>query len=150
MKKALSLVTLLAFTLVFVSGCKEKVDPVSKRIAKTWTARIVKHGSSIVYSRGNANNSNPGYENYSLNLSSAPNVRLTEVEGTIFTGNYEVPSDTKLILNNLSPEPTGTSGTLEYTIQSISEDGSEMVIAGTAYAKTGGTVNTYTLTSTPL
>lgn len=150
MKKALSLVTLLAFTLVFVSGCKEKIDPVSKRIAKTWTARIVKHGSSVVYSRGNANNSNPGYANYSLNLASAPNVRLTEVEGTTFTGNYEVPSDTKLVLNNLSPEPTGTSGVLEYTIQSITEDGTEMVIAGTAYAKTGGTVNTYTLTSVPL
>jgi hypothetical protein len=147
MKKALSLVTLLVCTLVFVSGCKEKVAPVSERVAKTWSARIVKHGSSIVFSRGNSNNINPGYANYSLNLASAPNVRLTEVEGTTFTGNYEVPSDTKLILNNLSPEPTGTTGVLEYTIQSISEDGTEMVIAGTAYAKTGGTVNTYTLTS---
>jgi hypothetical protein len=36
---------------------------------------------------------------------------------------------------------------LEYTIQSIAEDGSEMVIMGTAYAKTGGTTNTYTLMS---
>lgn len=147
MKKVLSLVTFLAITLVLVSGCKPKIDPVSTRIAKTWSARIVKHGSSIVYSRGGSSNTNPGYANYSLNLASAPNVRLTEVEGTTFTGNYEVPSDTKLILNNLSPEPTGTSGVLEYTIQSITEDGTEMVILGTAYAKTGGTVNTYTLTS---
>ena len=142
MKKAL-LLALLAFTTVFMFGCKEKVKPVSERIAKTWTARIVKHGSTIVYSRGNANNSNPGYENYSLNLASAPNVRLTEVEGTTFTGNYEVPSDTKLILTNLSPEPTSTNGRLEYTIQEITD--TELVLVGTAYAKTGGTVNTYTL-----
>ncbi len=147
MKKASTFVALLAITFIFVSGCKEKIPPVSERVAKTWTARIVRHGSSIVYSRGNANNTNPGYANYSLNLASAPNVRLTEVEGTVFTGNYEVMSDTKLILNNLSPEPTGTTGTLEFTIQSITEDGTEMTILGTAYAKTGGTVNTYILTS---
>ncbi|MFT7481248.1 MAG: hypothetical protein ACI8WW_000178 [Oceanospirillaceae bacterium] len=147
MKKVLSLITLFAVTAVFVKGCKEKIPPVSERVAKTWSARIVKHGSTIVFSRGNANNSSPGYANYSLNLASFPNVRLTEVEGTTFSGNYEVPSDTRLILNNLSPEPTGTGGSLEYTIQSIAEDGSEMVIMGTAYAKTGGTTNTYTLMS---
>lgn len=147
MKKALSLLTLFAVTLVFVSGCKEKIAPVSERVAKTWSARIVKHGSSIVYSRGGTSNTSPGYSSYSLNLASAPNVRLTEVEGTTFSGNYELPTDTRLVLTNLSPEPTGTSGSLEYTIQSITDDGSEMVIVGTAYAKTGGTINTYTLTS---
>lgn len=147
MKKALSLLTLFAVTLIFVSGCKEKIAPVSERVAKTWSARIVKHGSSIVYSRGGTSNTSPGYSSYSLNLASAPNVRLTEVEGTTFSGNYELPTDTRLVLTNLSPEPTGTSGSLEYTIQSITDDGSEMVIVGTAYAKTGGTINTYTLTS---
>ncbi|MDP5120511.1 MAG: hypothetical protein NWQ46_02865 [Spirosomaceae bacterium] len=147
MKKALSLISLLSITLVFISGCGGGVAPVSERVAKVWSARIVKHGSTIVYSRGGTNNSSPGYATYSLNLASAPNVRLTEVEGTTFAGNYEVPSDTRLVLTNLSPQPTGSSGNLEFTIQSIAEDGSEMVILGTAYAKTGGTVNTYTLTS---
>lgn len=147
MKKALSLFTLFAVTFVFIIGCKEKIPPVSQRVAKTWSARIVKHGSSIVYSRGGTNNTSPGYATYSLNLASAPNVRLTEVEGTTFSGNYELPSDAKLVLTNLSPEPTGTGGRLEYTIQSITDDGTEMVILGTAYAKTGGTVNTYTLSS---
>lgn len=147
MKKALSLITLFAITAIFISGCGETIPPVSERVAKTWSARIVRHGGTIVYSRGNPNNLSPGYANYSLNLSSAPNARLTELEGTTFAGNYEVPSDSRLILTNLSPEPTGSSGQLEYTIQEIAEDGSEMVIVGTAYAKTGGTINTYTLTS---
>lgn len=145
MKKALSLISLLSTTLVFISGCGGGVAPVSERVAKVWSVLNVRHGSTVVYSRGNANSASPGYATYSLNLASAPNVRLTEVEGTTFTGNYEVPSDTQLILTNLSPEPTGTGGRLEYTITEITD--TQLIIVGTAYAKTGGTVNTYTLTT---
>lgn len=147
MKKTITPLAIIALLLVFAVGCKPKIDPVSTRIAKNWKARLVKHGSTVVYSQGGTNQGAPGYANYSLNLSSSPSVTLRDVDGTTFAGSYSVPSDTKLSLTNLSPQPTGSSGTLEYTIQSITEDGSEMVLVSTAYAKTGGTINTLTLTS---
>jgi hypothetical protein len=141
-------VSFLALILVSLAfSCKPKVEPISERIKKVWSPRIVLEGTSTVFSRGQASNIKPGYSNYTLNLASAPSVTLTEVDGTTFSGTYTVnEAGTTLTLSGLSPEPTGTSGTLVYSITSFEGDELKLSLNGN-YTKTGGTTNTYTLVS---
>lgn len=141
----LSFLALILISLAF--SCKTKIAPVSERIKKVWSPRIVLEGTSTVFSRGQSSNIKPGYSSYSLNLASAPNVTLTEVDGTTFSGTYTVnDAGTTLTLSGLSPEPTGTDGTLVYTISSFEGDELKLSLNGN-YTKTGGTTNTYTLVS---
>jgi hypothetical protein len=51
-----------------------------------------------------------------------------------------------LTLSDLSPEPTGSGGTLSFSITSIDEDGKNLVLTATqGNPKTGNSVNVYTL-----
>ncbi len=144
MKKVLSFGIVLVFAASVLISCKTKVKPLSERIAKVWVARVVNEGSSTVYSSGSPTNAKPGYASYRLNLSSAPNVSLTEVDGNTYTGTYSLQGETTLVLSGLNPQPTGTGGTLTYSITSISD--TELVLSlTTAYPKTGNTNNKYTL-----
>jgi hypothetical protein len=127
-----------------VSSCKEKVVPVSERIKKTWTANIVKEGSATVFTKGAASNTKPGYSSFTLNLLIAPSVTLKEADGNTFTGQYELVGDTKLVLKNLTPVPTGTGGTIEFTINSVTDTALD-ITRTTASQKTGGTINNYNL-----
>jgi hypothetical protein len=150
MKKSYSLLwcTILVLTLV-ATGCKKKVKPVSERIAKAWTAESVKHGSTIVYTRGGSSNTTPAYSGFRLtltNASGAKTVSFTDVDGTTFTGNWDLEGDSKLILKDLTPPPTGSGGTLEFTISSL-DDAKVVLTRLKASPKTGGTINEYTLTN---
>lgn len=150
MKKSYSLLwcTILVLTLV-ATGCKKKVKPVSERIAKAWTAESVKHGSTTVYTRGGSNNTTPAYSGFRLtltNASGAKTVSFTDVDGTTFTGNWDLEGDSKLILKDLTPPPTGSGGTLEFTITSL-DDAKVVLTRLKASSKTGGTINEYTLTN---
>jgi hypothetical protein len=128
-------------------SCKKPVQPISERIKQVWQPRLVVQGSTTVFSRGGANNIEQGYSSYRLNLSAAPNVTLTEVDGTSFSGTYAVnEAGTTLTLSGLNPQPTGTDGTLVYTITSFEEGELKLSLNGN-YTKTGGTTNTYTLVS---
>ncbi len=131
-----SVLLLLAFTIfVSLSGC-EKIPPLSERIAKTWRAGIVLWSGTTVYSRGGLSNTTAGYTNYSLQLTTAGSVILREFTGETFNGQWELVGESTLVLKNLSPAPTGTNGTLEYKIDSISD--TELKLSSTtAYAKTG-------------
>jgi hypothetical protein len=150
MKKNYSLLWCTILVLAFVAtGCKEKVKPVSERIAKAWTAESIKHGSTVVYTRGGSNNTTPAYSGFRLtltNASGAKTVSLTEFDGSTFSGTWELEGDTKLILKDLTPQPTGTGGTIEYTITSL-EDAKLVLNRLKASSKTGGTLNEYTLTT---
>lgn len=143
-----SLIAYLSATLFvgLLMGCKgDKTPPVSERIAKIWTARSVDENSVTVYTKGGASNVRD-YSKFTLNLSSAPTVNYTEFDGNTFVGQYSVPTDTRLVLTNLSPSPSGTNGSIEFTINSISDN--ELVITRTTTSqKTGGTINKYTLTT---
>lgn len=142
MKKiAILFVSLVALA---VSSCKDKTVPVSEKIKKTWTANIVKEGSATVYTKGAASNTKPSYQNFSLNLLIAPSVTLKDFDGNTFTGQYELVGDTKLVLKNLTPVPTGTGGTIEFTINSITDTALD-ITRTTASQKTGNTINTYNL-----
>ena len=127
----------------FALSCKTKVVPVSETIKKTWTANIVKEGSATVYTKGAASNTKPGYSSFVLNLLIAPSVTFKDIDGNTFTGQYEV-TDTQLTLKNLSPIPTGTGGTITFTINSISDTALD-ITRTTSSQKTGGTINQYML-----
>lgn len=139
--------SIIALFLAF-TGCKKtKTPPVSERVAKVWTARVVNHSSSTVYTRGGTSNVQPGYSNFKLDLSSPPTVRYTEYDGNTFVGQYSVPSDDRIVLTALNPAPSGeTNGTIEFSITGISD--TELKLSrSTASQKTGGTINDYTLSN---
>lgn len=148
MKKiAILFVSLVSLAL---SSCKEKVVPVSEKIKKTWTANIVKEGITTVYNKTvTAQTTKPAYSSFTLNLLIAPSVTFKDVDGNTFTGQYEVVFDEKekkdkLVLKNLTPVPTGTGGTIEFTINSVTDTALD-ITRTTASQKTGGTINNYNL-----
>jgi len=150
MKKSYSLIwcTLLALTLI-ATGCKKKVKPVSERIAKAWTAESVKHGATVVYTRGGSTNAVPAYSAFRLTLndaSGAKTVSYTEFDGSTFSGTWELDGDSKLILKELTPQPTGSGGTVEFTITSL-DDARLIRTRLKSSPKTGGTINEYTLSN---
>jgi hypothetical protein len=119
------------------SGCGNKTKPVSELVAKAWSAQTVREASTLVYTKGGTNNIKAGYSNFKLDLSSATNVTYKEFDGNSFTGN-------KLTLSNLNPKPTGTDGTIEFTINSYSDSQLD-ITRTTSSQKTGGTLNNYAL-----
>ncbi|MCF0071608.1 hypothetical protein LZD49_14110 [Dyadobacter sp. CY261] len=130
-------------------GCKDKVKPVSERIAKAWTAESVKHGATVVYTRGGSGNIEAAYSGFRLTLTNSngtKTVSLTDVDAKTFTGTWDLEGDTKLILKDLTPQPTGSGGTLEFTISGL-EDSKVVLTRLKASPKTGGTINEYTLTN---
>ncbi len=128
---------------LFALSCKTSVVPVSEKIKKTWTAQTVKEGSAVVYTKGGTS-TKPGYSNFVLNLLIAPSVTLKDFDGNTFTGQYELVGDTQLVLKNLSPVPTGTGGTITFTINSVTDTALD-ITRTTASQKTGGTINQYSL-----
>jgi hypothetical protein len=88
-----------------------------------------------------------GYANYRLDLSDPSTAQLTEFEGSTFNGQWELNStNTVLIIKNLSPAPSSTNGTLEYSIDTI-EEGKLEITKTTTSPKTGNNVVQYTLIS---
>ncbi len=137
-------ILIVSLVSIAVSSCKEQVLPVSEKIKKTWTANIVKEGSAIVFTKGASSNTKPGYSSFTLNLLIAPSVTFKEADGNTFTGQYELVGDTKLVLKNLTPIPTGTGGTIEFTINSVTDTALDITRTTTSQ-KTGGTINNYSL-----
>jgi hypothetical protein len=145
MNKRLLFSTIITFGVFVIFSCKPKVAPVSERIAKIWTASSVKENDTEVYKTGGTANTKPGYSTYKLDLSTPPNVTIREIDGGTYTGTYSVTATT-LSIKGLTPQPTNTSGNLDFTITSLSDEGTNLVLTGTKpYAKTGNTTNTYTL-----
>jgi hypothetical protein len=66
------------------------------------------------------------------------------LDNQTFTGQWEVQEDTKLILKNLSPHPTGTNGIIEYSITQLSDNALKLTRTATS-VKTGNTLNNYEL-----
>ena len=139
----------ILFFLLFglaVIGCKPKVAPMSERIVKAWTANVVREGSNLVYTQGAATNTRPGYSNFKIELQTGGTVIFTDFDGTRFTGQWTLENDTKLVLKNLTPQPTGSNGTIEFSISDFT-DGSMTLTRTTASTKTGGSVNVYQVVS---
>nr|WP_295925678.1 hypothetical protein [uncultured Dyadobacter sp.] len=150
MKKSYALLWCSVMILGLIAfGCKKDPKPVSERIAKAWTVESVKHNGVVVYTRGGSNNQAAGYSGFRLTLTNAAGAKtssLTELDGRTFAGNWDVEGDTKLLLTALSPAPTGTGGTIGYTINLL-EDSKLVITLLEGSKKTGGTINEYTLTN---
>ena len=142
----LGVITVMSLVVV-QSGCKNPPKPLSEIIGRVWVPQTVREGSTLVYTKGGAANTRPGYTSWRLDLSSPSSVTYKEFDGNSFSGQWEVQetgTGSKLVLKNLTPQPTNTNGTIEFTINSSSE--SEFGITRTtSNQKTGGTINNYTL-----
>lgn len=128
----------------------DKTPPLSDRLRKVWTVRVAQENGTVVYTKGGASNTRPAYANFRLDLSNtqAQTARLTETDNTTFVGAWALSSDEKkLVLNGLTPQPTGTIGTVEYLIEGEVTEAQLTLSRTTANLKTGGTINRYELTS---
>lgn len=138
-------ITLIALIFAICScGKTETPTPVSELIKKTWIPQTVQENGTNVYTKGASSNIKTGYTNFQLSLSGTSSASLTEFDGNTFTGTYELQGETKLILKNLNPQPTGTSGIIEYSITKSSATNLDLNRISTSL-KTGGTTNTYAL-----
>jgi hypothetical protein len=146
MKKGYTLIWSLILLTIVTIGCKTKVKPLSERLSKTWTAQSVKEGPNVVYTRGGSTNKEPGYSDFRLALANGGVVTLVDRDKFSSTGTWELSGETKLILKGLSPEPTGTGGIIEFTINT-SDENNLVITRTTGSTKTGGTINEYTLTN---
>ncbi len=127
-----------------MSCSKQKVKAISEIIQKVWVSNIIKENNLAVFTKGNTSNIRAGYAQFKLNLSTGT-VSITEFEGSVFSGQWELSADNKkLILKNLSPQPTGTTGTIEFEINAASE--SQLSLSRTSInQKTGSTLTSYDL-----
>ncbi|WP_025765033.1 hypothetical protein [Dyadobacter tibetensis] len=149
MKKEYAFVWCILVGLIcWTASCKKKVAPVSERIAKAWLAETVNHDNVTVYLKGGTANTWPGYSDFRLTLSTVNGenrVTYVEFNKNSFSGTWALEGDSKLILKGLEPQPTGTGGTIEFTITSL--DDTKLVLTRISTSKkTGDTKNTYTLT----
>lgn len=135
----------VAIGLVAIS-CNKAPTPLIERIAKSWGIETAREGNTVVFTKGGASNAKPGYSGFRLALSSSGTVTYTEFDGNTFTGQWELVGETRLILKNLNPQPTGTNGTIEFTITSF-DDTMMTITRTTSSVKTGGTINQYTLSA---
>lgn len=138
---------LFCFVALFaITGCESnRVPSVSERIKKAYKAQEVRHDGTLVYTEGGSNNLRSEYSTFRLDLSTEGAVTFRDVTAQSFAGSYTA-TDNTLTLTGLSPQPTGSNGTLTYSITSISEDGRELTLTSTkANPKTGNTINVYKL-----
>ncbi len=142
------LLSLLSLFVLAACGGKDKTAALSDRIRQTWTVNVARENSTVVYTKGAASNTKPAYATFKLDLSNTQTQRvvLTEIDGNSFTGTWTLSADEKkLTLGGLTPQPTGTNGILEFTLNGEPSDISLNLTRTTANLKTGGTINGYEL-----
>ena len=123
---------LLVLSAISVLACGGGGDPaptptpptppvnVATLVKKVWTVSTAQWDGVTKYDKTSTSNVVQGYSQYKLDLSTAGTVSLTEFDGKIFTGTYTVATDgLSLTLNGLTSAegaPTGTGGTITYSI----------------------------------
>jgi hypothetical protein len=138
---------LLAFILLGtlqITSCKKKNDPKApaELIQKSWTAKEVKENGTKVFEAGGT--SNPvDYSKFKLEFLNATDVRLTELDNTVFNGKWAL-NGTTLSLTQLSPEPTATAGKIDYINVSVTDTELKITRSGTN-PKTGSNNTEYVL-----
>lgn len=134
-KLILFLPILFAFVIILSScGSKSAVEPsVKEKLTKTFSVSIAKEGGVEVYNKTKTTNIASGYINYKLSLTSTGTATLTAKDNTTFTGSWALAnSDKTLSLTGLKSaagsNPTGTTGTIEFTIVSIDGTGAAVTL----------------------
>ncbi|MFM2401586.1 MAG: hypothetical protein RI950_1103 [Bacteroidota bacterium] len=120
------------------------VVSVATLVKKTWTVNSAQWDGVTKYDKTSTSNVVQGYSQYKLDLSTAGSVTLTEFDGKIFTGTYTVATDgLSLTLNGLTSAegaPTGTGGTISYTILSTPTATGLSLQQTTAYVKASSAI----------
>jgi hypothetical protein len=95
---------------------------VADLVKKVWTVSSAQWDGVTKFDKSSTSNSVQGYSQYKLDLSTTGSVRLTEFDGKVFTGSYSVSTDGKTLtlssLTSAEGAPTGTGGTITFTILS--------------------------------
>jgi hypothetical protein len=136
----------LVSVVVWSCGSSSGSDPaptpqptVSQLISKSWSASNVSWDGVAQYSKGATTNLVSGYSQFKLDLSSTTAASLTEFDGRKFTGTYTLSTDNKKItLNGLTSSegaPSGTNGTLEFTIVGTPSASALSLETSTTYIK---------------
>lgn len=138
--------------LVFASGCSTTPQPPNaERLKRSYTLVSVIENGTVVYLEGAPSNIKPGYAQFSLDLSAPPTVRYRISDGTAgadlttFAGTYRLQNENTLILEGLNPQPTGTNGTITFTVSDLIDGTSVTLTRTTSDQKTGNTMNVYKL-----
>jgi hypothetical protein len=117
---------------------------VATLVKKVWTVSTAQWDGVTKYDKTSSSNVVQGYSQYKLDLSTAGSVTLTEFDGKIFTGTYTVATDgLSLTLNGLTSAdgaPTGTGGTITYSILVTPTATSLSVQQTTAYVKASSAI----------
>ena len=117
---------------------------VATLVKKAWTVNSAQWDGVTKYDKTSTSNVVQGYSQYKLDLSTAGSVTLTEFDGKIFTGTYTVATDgLSLTLNGLTSAegaPTGTGGTISYTILSTPTATGLSLQQTTAYVKASSAI----------
>lgn len=142
MKTKLIIWVLIAFTGI---ACEpKKVEPAN--VGKVWKAQTVKENGTLVYTEGNMNNIRPGYSRFRLDLTSTDLVTFMDLDGRKLIGKWSLSTDNnRLILNELSPPPSESSGNIEFYINTAPTDSKLDLKRTNESRKTGNTVNEYVL-----
>ena len=123
--------------------------PVSEVIKKSWSASTVLWDNTTQYDKSASTNITPGYAQFKLDLSSSNTVTLTEFDKKVFTGTYLLSSDnSQLTLKNLTSSegaPSGTDGTLVFSISGKPTSSKLILETTTAYIKASNKVVKLTL-----
>ena len=117
---------------------------VATLVKKVWTVSSAQWDGVTKYDKSSSSNVVQGYSQYKLDLSTAGSVTLTEFDGKIFTGTYTVASDgLSLTLSGLTSAegaPTGTGGTIIYTILATPTTTGLSLQQSTAYVKASSAI----------
>jgi hypothetical protein len=117
---------------------------VATLVKKVWTASSVQWDGVTKFEKAGTANVVQGYSQYKLDLSTTGSVTLTEFDGKIFTGTYTVAADgLSLTLSGLTSAegaPTGTGGSITYTILSTPTATTLSLQQTTAYVKASSAI----------
>lgn len=143
MKKTFVLYLLASVLLI---GCQPKrVEPL--QIGKRWKALLVKENGAIVYREGASGNQRPGYSNFRLDLTNSDEVVFIDIDGRRITGTWILSTDNaRIILQNLTPPPSESSGNIEFYITTTPTENTLNVKRTAESRKTGNSINEYELT----
>jgi len=133
-----------AILCLTIFACQPKeVDTLD--IRKPWKALSVKENGTVVYNAASTKNTRPLYSGFRLDLSSIDKVIFTDVDSRKLSGKWSLSTDYKrLILEDLTPPPSETSGNVEFYITSSRSD--RLLLKRTTDSKkTGNTINVYEL-----
>jgi hypothetical protein len=150
---AIKKIVFFSLSILILAACTTtpKAKPLAEVLRTVFFAQQVKHNNAIVYTKGGASNTVDNYRKLKMDLTAAGNVSFTDFDGNTFNGNYSLSTDNKtLTFSGLTPVPTGSGGTIVFSVVSFQESPAQVVLSRSAASvKTGNTVNEYTLTTTP-